>query len=296
MIGRAGEGAGAITGEVARAQVHLMRATRDAILVGIGTALSDDPQLTVRLPGLEERSPVRIVLDPSARLPLAHDWSRPRAQVPRLWRLSPEKPIRPAAPRWRPPACACWRPRRSTAGSPCRSCSRTWPRRPVQRPGRGRRRHRARRFLDEGLVDRIVLFEGAERDRRGPASQRRSIATIFPPGFALKRDERFGDDRCLEWTRGSGCSPGSSPISARSLPSAARPRAARLRIETAYDPRTIAIGASIACAGVCLTVTGLPEAGIERALVRGRGLGGGAAADHGRRLAGRARASISSGR
>ncbi|MCK9551488.1 riboflavin synthase [Aquamicrobium sp.] len=35
----------------------------------------------------------------------------------------------------------------------------------------------------------------------------------------------------------------------------------RLRIETAYDPQTIAIGASIACAGVCLTVTRLPEAG-----------------------------------
>jgi riboflavin synthase len=33
----------------------------------------------------------------------------------------------------------------------------------------------------------------------------------------------------------------------------------RLRIETAYDPATIAIGASISCAGVCLTVTGLPE-------------------------------------
>jgi len=35
----------------------------------------------------------------------------------------------------------------------------------------------------------------------------------------------------------------------------------RLRIDTAYDPETIAIGASIACAGVCLTVTGLPEQG-----------------------------------
>lgn len=39
------------------------------------------------------------------------------------------------------------------------------------------------------------------------------------------------------------------------------PQGVRLRIDTAYDPRTIAIGASIACAGVCLTVTGLPEAG-----------------------------------
>lgn len=39
------------------------------------------------------------------------------------------------------------------------------------------------------------------------------------------------------------------------------PEGVRLRVETAYDPATIALGASIACAGVCLTVTGLPEPG-----------------------------------
>lgn len=39
------------------------------------------------------------------------------------------------------------------------------------------------------------------------------------------------------------------------------PEGVRLRIETAYDPATIAIGASISCAGVCLTVTGRPEEG-----------------------------------
>ena len=39
------------------------------------------------------------------------------------------------------------------------------------------------------------------------------------------------------------------------------PEGVRLRVETAYDPATIALGASIACAGVCLTVTGLPESG-----------------------------------
>jgi riboflavin synthase len=43
------------------------------------------------------------------------------------------------------------------------------------------------------------------------------------------------------------------------------PEGVRLRIETAYDPSTIDIGASISCAGVCLTVTGLPE---ERSNVR----------------------------
>lgn len=42
------------------------------------------------------------------------------------------------------------------------------------------------------------------------------------------------------------------------------PEGRRLRIETAYDPETIAIGASIACAGVCLTVTRLPEGGANQ--------------------------------
>src|SRR3954471_23213979 len=60
-----------ITGEAARARVHQMRAEYDAILVGIGTVLSDDPHLTCRLPGMMEWSPVRAILDARLGVPLA---------------------------------------------------------------------------------------------------------------------------------------------------------------------------------------------------------------------------------
>jgi diaminohydroxyphosphoribosylaminopyrimidine deaminase/5-amino-6-(5-phosphoribosylamino)uracil reductase len=59
--GRGGQPAWA-TGAEARAQGHLMRARADAILVGRQCVIDDDPLLTCRLPGLEDRSPVRIVV------------------------------------------------------------------------------------------------------------------------------------------------------------------------------------------------------------------------------------------
>jgi diaminohydroxyphosphoribosylaminopyrimidine deaminase/5-amino-6-(5-phosphoribosylamino)uracil reductase len=60
----------AITGEAAHERVHLMRAQSDAIAIGIGTAIADDPMLTCRLPGMAKDSPVRVVLDNALRLPV----------------------------------------------------------------------------------------------------------------------------------------------------------------------------------------------------------------------------------
>jgi diaminohydroxyphosphoribosylaminopyrimidine deaminase / 5-amino-6-(5-phosphoribosylamino)uracil reductase len=85
--GAAGRKPIAITGEAVRDRVHLMRAQNDAVAVGIGTALADDPILTCRLPGMFERSPVRVVFDSMLRLPLESRLVRSAYETP-VWAVA----------------------------------------------------------------------------------------------------------------------------------------------------------------------------------------------------------------
>ena len=89
--GLAGRKQALITGETTRSRVFQMRAASDAILVGIGTILSDDPQLTCRLPGMFERSPVRVVLDAQLQLPLATSVAATVRETP-TWVFASRKP------------------------------------------------------------------------------------------------------------------------------------------------------------------------------------------------------------
>jgi diaminohydroxyphosphoribosylaminopyrimidine deaminase/5-amino-6-(5-phosphoribosylamino)uracil reductase len=86
----------AISGEVAKARTHLLRAQSDAILVGIGTVLADDPLLTCRLPGMAARSPVRVVLDPALRIPGSSRLVHSAREVP-LWVMTSKLAEAPAA-------------------------------------------------------------------------------------------------------------------------------------------------------------------------------------------------------
>ncbi len=58
-----------INGEAGLAHLHRLRALVDAVVIGVGTAIADDPQLTVRR--VEGPSPARVIVDPNGRLPLA---------------------------------------------------------------------------------------------------------------------------------------------------------------------------------------------------------------------------------
>ena len=95
-IAAAGHKPVAISGEAAKARVHLLRAQSDAILVGIGTVLADDPLLTCRLPGMEARSPVRVVLDRALRIPATSRLVHSARETP-LWVMTSNVSEAPAA-------------------------------------------------------------------------------------------------------------------------------------------------------------------------------------------------------
>ncbi len=92
FIGLEGQGQTAISGPLSRAYAHGLRATSDAILVGVGTVLSDDPELTCRLPGCAARSPVRVVVDGLARTPLSAKLVTGADVVPTWIFVAPDAP------------------------------------------------------------------------------------------------------------------------------------------------------------------------------------------------------------
>jgi len=199
MIGRRGDGQVAITGAAARAQVHRMRAETDAILVGVGTALADDPELTCRLPGLEDRSPVRIVLDAALRL----------APASKLAATARRTPVFLAGS-----ANADEARRAALAQLGVRFLAVDLHEGRIALPelledlgAQGYMKlmveggaETARHFLDEGLVDRIALYRGPVTIGAGGVASPVTETTI-PPGFRLVRQARFGDDFYDEYVR-----------------------------------------------------------------------------------------------
>ncbi len=73
-----------ISCDVSRAEAHMLRAISDAVLVASGTVIADDPLLNCRLPGMADRSPIRVVLDSTLRIPLTAKLVKTAREIP-LW-------------------------------------------------------------------------------------------------------------------------------------------------------------------------------------------------------------------
>ncbi|PYE35757.1 diaminohydroxyphosphoribosylaminopyrimidine deaminase [Rhizobium sp. PP-F2F-G38] len=193
-----GQGQVAITGPESRDHVQHLRVRSDAILVGIGTAVADDPELTVRLPGLEDRSPVRIVLDGNLRLSPDSKLARTARQIPVITVagvLSPDDEGPDARGRQaRADALSAlgvevleWDPRRLDLLLPALA-SRGLSSLLVEGGART-----ATSFLDAGMVDRLLLFTGSPTiGAQGIASPVRS--GLVPAPFMHTSGEAFGPD------------------------------------------------------------------------------------------------------
>lgn len=161
-IGAAGGKPVAITGEAARNRVHLLRAQSDAILVGIGTVLADDPLLTCRLPGMAARSPVRVVLDQSLRIPGVSRLMRSARETP-LWVLSSELAEAAAATRLGAAGAQTLRvPPRGASGLDLPAVLHALAGKGITRLMVEGGSRVASSFVVADLVDEIWLFRGAE--------------------------------------------------------------------------------------------------------------------------------------
>lgn len=201
MIGRRGAGQVSITGAIARREVQMMRAEADAILVGIGTALEDDPALTVRLPGLESRSPARVVLDRQVRLPENSKLVAGADRVPLYVAACAEADSQRRA--------ALERHGVRFIGTETADGRIALPELMEDLGALGMASvlveggaEVAKAFLADGLVDRIVLFRGAVEVGEGGIAAPLDEDHI-PAGFRQVRMMRFADDTCLEWVRAS---------------------------------------------------------------------------------------------
>jgi diaminohydroxyphosphoribosylaminopyrimidine deaminase/5-amino-6-(5-phosphoribosylamino)uracil reductase len=200
MIGRAGGGQVTITNDISRRIVQMMRVEHEAIMVGVGTVVADDPLLTVRLAGLEARSPARIVIDPFARTSAKSRLFNDIEKHPVVMLVSEKAAHRELG-------------NLRAAGATVR---------PIISDFRGRFDPReilrtlgvlgiksvlleggadaARRFLDAGLVDRIALFTGQTSVGEGGIASPVTASTPLPD-FTVTDRKQFGGDALIEYER-----------------------------------------------------------------------------------------------
>lgn len=193
-----------ITGTAADGWVHRMRAQADAILIGAGTARADDPLLTCRLPGAAGRSPLRVVLDAAASLAPASRLASSARELPVLvFAGEAAAPARAAALR------ALGVEIETVAGDDAGrvdigAALAFLARRGVTRlmvEGGG---EIARAFLSQGLVDEIVMIEGAMEIGPGgyPAFASDGPAFVAACGdMPLVETFALGDDRVRRYAR-----------------------------------------------------------------------------------------------
>jgi diaminohydroxyphosphoribosylaminopyrimidine deaminase/5-amino-6-(5-phosphoribosylamino)uracil reductase len=195
-IAAAGSKPVAITGEVAKTRVHLLRAQSDAILVGIGTVLADDPLLTCRLPGMEARSPARVVLDRALRIPGGSRLVHSARQTP-LWVMTSETSEAAAAARLGAAGAQVLRVPSTPMGLDLPAVLRALSERGITRLMVEGGARVASSFVAAGLADEIWLLRGPGTVGAGGVAALGAMplgAITQSPAYRVRASEMLGHD------------------------------------------------------------------------------------------------------
>ncbi len=203
MIGQRGRGQIAITGPVARAQAHVMRAQSDVILIGIETALVNDPSLVVRVAGLRHLSPIRVVLDAEARLGPASALVAGAREVPLWLFVGPDAPPSAVA-RLEEAGVTVLAVGTGTGGLDMRAVMRHLAERGITRLLVEGGARIAATVVGQGLADEVVLFrapvvigpDGVRALAGGALS-----AIERSPRYRIVEDASLGEDRLIRFER-----------------------------------------------------------------------------------------------
>jgi len=199
LMGSTQEGNLKISGKASSLQTHLHRARHDAILVGSGTALFDDPNLDCRLAGLERRSPIRVILDEKSKL----------TDQANVVKTALETQTLVVSPMTAPQE---WREMLARSGVQHQACEMDGTRialpelmddlaakgiQSVMVEGGARI---AESFLKDDLVDELVIHVGGNPDE--PETSDHAVYApfnpkAFPAGFELQQRLQFGKDISL---------------------------------------------------------------------------------------------------
>ena len=202
-IAAAGHKPIAITGDTAKTRVHLLRAQSDAILVGIGTVLADDPLLTCRLPGMEARSPVRVVLDRALRIPGAGRLLHSARQTP-LWVMTSETAEAATAARLGAAGAQVMRVHATPCGLDLSAVLHALSDKGITRLMVEGGARVASSFVAAGLVDEIWLLRGPGTVGANgvPALDATPLSAITQsPAFKVRASETLGKDSLTIYER-----------------------------------------------------------------------------------------------
>jgi diaminohydroxyphosphoribosylaminopyrimidine deaminase / 5-amino-6-(5-phosphoribosylamino)uracil reductase len=199
-----------ITGAPANGLVHVMRAMHDAVMAGIGTILADDSLLSVRLPGLEDRKPLRVVLDSDLRLPPLARLAATAAKIPALV-IAGEGVSEARAARLREAGIEVAHVRRDPAGRVDLDAALTLL------GARGLTRifseggpRVAAGLLGQGFADEVLIFTAPETlGRNGVLGLDADTAALLddPQHYRLVETRMIGADRLTRYEKVVSCSP-----------------------------------------------------------------------------------------